>query len=80
MKKWIMSLMLLAAGVISLAGCGNVDNHPLLSSPVDNYPERMHRHRQIVDLSARQMVEDFDKLFLMERSSRLMYWHAQYGY
>ena len=87
MKKFLLALtfallssaLLVSSSMGVLAGCGHIDNSPFLSSPVDSWPERQHRHKQIVDLGMRQSNEDIDKILLLDRSSRLMYWHAQYG-
>ena len=83
MKTLVFALVVCIVGSV-LSGCTSCntfgDNSALVSSPVDNCPERTHRHSNIADLQTRMLVEDWDKLWLLDRSTKLTYWHAFYGY
>jgi len=62
----IFVVLLFAAG---LCGCGMVNS----------YPERERRYVNIVDYQARQVVDDWDYMWLMERPSYLTIWPVRRG-
>ena len=67
MKRLLVVLALLVASL--LAGCA-----PGL---VHTGAERERRHRNIVALEARQMNDDWDSFWLMDKPSRMTYWHLR---
>ncbi len=64
--RTLLVLLVLLAG-FCLAGCGLVDT----------YAEREHRYNTIIELNARQMVDDWDYFWFAERPSSLTYWYLQ---
>ena len=67
MKKLLILLTLCVANL--LAGCGMVDT----------YAERNRRIRHINQLQARMIVDDWDVIWLQDRSANMTYWHPRIG-
>lgn len=63
-------LAILVAGLLGVAvtGCNGV---------VKNYDERMNTYGQALDMDLRQMVDDWDKVWLADRQYRLTRWHTR---
>jgi len=66
--KILCALSLMLLGMV-FGGCGLVDS----------YPERERRIAHLTDLQTRMMVDDFDYLILLERSSMLSEYHPHVG-
>lgn len=66
------SLLLLSCLLLGaiLAGCTGM---------VDSSSERYRRYEQIEDINRRQLVDDWDYLWLNEKNSRLTQWHPRVG-
>lgn len=69
MKKVAMALVLLVGTLVT--GC---------STLVETAPERSGRIAMQNKFQMKMAVEDWDYLWLMERSSRLTQWHPTVGY
>ena len=67
MKRLLILLALLVATVMS--GCG--------PGMVHSAAERKRRHRNIATLEARQINDDWDTFWMVDRPSRLTYWHLR---
>ena len=67
--KTFLLLLVLCLGAF-LAGCGLVTSEE----------EHNQQIKGITDLQARQMVDDWDYIWLYERNSRMTYWHPRLGY
>ena len=67
MKRLLMLLALLVGSF--LAGCG-----PGL---VDTSAEREHRIRTNMSLEARQLNDDWDMFWMVDKPSRMTYWHLR---
>jgi hypothetical protein len=66
MKKF--ALVALYAGMALLAGCTGV---------VKSYDERMDTYGQVMDMDTRQLVDDWDKIWLADRQYRLTRWQTR---
>lgn len=67
MKSLFVLIVLCVA--VWLGGCG-----PGLA---DTEHQRKLRHKHIADVGSRQFVDDWDHFWLMDRPSRLTYWHVR---
>lgn len=67
MRKWAL-LGLIAGAFIASAGCNGV---------VKNYDERMNIYGQVLDMDTRQLVDDWDRLWLADRQYRLTRWQLR---
>ena len=67
MKRLLILLALLVATFVS--GCG--------PGMVHSASERKRRHRNIAELEARQINDDWDAFWMVDRPSRLTYWHLR---
>ncbi len=83
MKKLLVILILFS--VMVMAGCTMLnrtkDHLSLLDRPtlVDSGEERDFRIGQIDDFHGRMLIDDWDSLWLRDRSSNLSYWTARVG-
>lgn len=71
------ALILLALGVAligTMCGCG------VCPGVMDTAQERNQRIVQESDLQMRMIVDDFDRLMLLDKSSRLMPWYSRVGF
>lgn len=68
MKKFLLVLVVLAAAFF--AGC----------TPTETFQERNRRICEITDINLRMAVEDWDHIWLYDRSSQLSQWHPHVGY
>ena len=68
MKKLLILLFVCLANL--LVGCEGM---------VDTYPERKLRYKQINDLQTRMLVDDWDYVWLYNRSSNMTFWHPRTG-
>ena len=66
MRKWI--LLGLLAGLAAAAGCATVTK-----TPSDNAANM----RSIVELDMREMADDWNTMWLMDRQDRLTKWHTR---
>jgi len=66
MKKLILLLVALAA---MLSGCGLVDTQA----------DRHRRFRQMSNLHARMIVDEWDYIWLCDHSSNMTQWHPRVG-
>ena len=71
MKKCLMLLVLcgMLAGMMMTAGC----------TSAESFDEHARRLWLTTDLQARNMVEDWDYIWLNDHSSRLSDWHMDIG-
>ncbi len=67
MKKLLILSVLVAC--ICMSGC----------SMTETTGERFQRYGNIVDIQSRQMTEDWDYFWLMDRPSNLSPWHVRTG-
>ena len=67
MKKLCVMLLLTVCLCGLFVGCGTLD------SP----SERYNRYGRISRTNARQLVDDWDYFWLMDRSSRMTEWHPR---
>ncbi|MHC4981678.1 MAG: hypothetical protein ACYTF6_00730 [Planctomycetota bacterium] len=72
MKKALLLLVVAAFIMSFVSGC---QGHGV----VDTYQDRMLRYRQINDLQARMLVDDWDYLWLYERNTFLSEWYPRVG-
>ncbi len=68
MKKLLIGTVI-GLGLL-LGGCGMVDTAQ----------ERWYRTKHIYELQARMLVDDWDKFWMHERSSRLTQWQTTIGH
>jgi hypothetical protein len=68
MKKYLLLLILLAGTFV--VGC----------TPTESASERNRRIAGITNMNMRMAVEDWDHIWLYERSSQLTEWHPHVGY
>ena len=68
MKKLLIVLVLLLGG--AMIGCDGM---------IQTSRERQLRNKQIRDVQYRQLVDDWDTLWLYEHNSRLTEWHPRVG-
>ena len=68
MKRLLVLLGLLV--VTFMSGCVG-------PGMVHSSAERKRRHRNIAALEARQINDDWDTFWLVDRPSRLTYWHLR---
>jgi outer membrane lipoprotein-sorting protein len=68
MKK--LALLLIVVVGLFVVGC----------TPTETAAQRNRRIAGITDINARMMVEDWDHIWLYERSSSLTEWHPHVGY
>jgi len=66
MKKFLGLLIVLAG--LFLTGCGLTNK---------SYAQRERRYRNITDLQARMIVDDFDTFWLADRPTYLTYWYVR---
>jgi len=69
MKKAAIALVLIVSSLF--VGCNSL---------VETWPERKGRYNQQFDLQMKMVVEDWDYIWLTERSSRLTQWHPYQGW
>lgn len=74
MKELLVILIL--CSVMLTAGCGT-GGHPTL---VDSSLEREFRIVQMDNFHNRMFIDDWDSIWLRERSSMLTYWTPHVGY
>ncbi|MFW6133484.1 MAG: hypothetical protein ACOC8F_06265 [Planctomycetota bacterium] len=70
MKKIALLLILTVCVSVCLTGCGVNDTHS----------ERWKRYQRINEDYAQQAVDDWDHLWLYDRSSRLSEWYPRVAY
>jgi len=72
MKKFLMLLVLsgLMVGAMSVAGC----------TTGESFDEHARRLWLTTDLQARQVVEDWDYIWLYDRNNRANRWDNRIGY
>lgn len=79
MKKILLTLTLLAAGFLGGCCC----RFPAVTSPcptvTETASERHRRYERINDIQARQLIEDWDYLWLYEKPSYLSPWYIRDG-
>lgn len=63
MKRLIVLLVLLGA---VLSGCGMVST----------YEQRERRYRNLLDISSRQIVDDWDSFWFADKPSRMAYYYV----
>lgn len=63
-----LALLGLLAGIVALCGCEGV---------VKNFDERMNQYGQTLDMDTRQLVDDWDYLWLADRQYRMTRWHTR---
>jgi len=68
MKRLLILLVVCLANL--LAGCSGV---------VDTYAERKLRYKHTNDFQTRMIVDDWDYVWLYDRSSNMTYWHPRAG-
>ena len=68
MKRLLILLALVVATFMS--GCTG-------PGMVHSGPERRRRHRNIMALEARQINDDWDTFWMLDKPSRLTYWHLR---
>ncbi|UCD27928.1 MAG: hypothetical protein JSV03_12605 [Planctomycetota bacterium] len=68
MKRWVI-LVLLTGLFISLSGCSG--------GMADTRQERKHRIERIFESDMKQIVDDWDTIWLNDRSSRLTWWATE---
>ena len=71
MKPLLILLVLCLAAASILAGCSGV---------VDTYDDRVRRYKQINNFQTRMIVDDWDYIWLYERSSNLSEWNPRIGH
>jgi len=71
MKQLLVLLVLCLAVASILAGCNGV---------VDTYDDRVRRYKQINNFQTRMIVDDWDYIWLYERSSNLSEWNPRIGH
>lgn len=70
MKKFLLSLVLFTGLLVGLTGCTVVET-----------PEEHSRRLGVqLEIQMREIVEDFDYVWLFERESRLTMWHPRVGF
>ena len=67
MKRLLILLALVLA--MFLSGCG--------PGMVDSAPQRKRRIRNIVALEFRQLNDDWDSFWMLDKPSRMTYWHLR---
>ena len=67
MKRLLILLALLVATFMS--GCA--------AGMVDTASQRRRRHRNIAALEARQINDDWDSFWMLDKPSRMTYWHLR---
>lgn len=70
MKKLLILLVIMMAGSFLFSGCSGL---------TDSRAERSRRIQQITELQMKMLVDDWDYLWLYERSTRNTQWHTWVG-
>lgn len=70
MKKFMIMLVVLVAGSILMSGCATL---------VDSPAEQRALARNVPNIQSKQFVDDWNYLWLYERSSSLSEWHPYVG-
>jgi len=65
----ICVLFTLLIGLLALVGCGH--------GVVRTWPERKNVYRQTTDMDLRQLQDDWDTLWLLDRQYRLTRWQMR---
>lgn len=75
MKCWLLVAALFTGAL--LAGCGGPRAFPTDRCPgvIDSSTDRVIRTSMIDDVQDRQIVDDWDYIWLYDHESRLTYWH-----
>ena len=68
MKTFLLLLVLVAGWMV--VGC----------TPTETWDERNHRINQVVDMNLREMNEDWDRVWLMERNEKDNQWSPHVGF
>jgi hypothetical protein len=68
MKTFLLLLALLAGSMV--VGC----------TPTETVDERNHRINTVMEMNLREMNEDFDRIWLLERNERDNQWNPHVGY
>ena len=68
MKKFLLLLVLLAGGMV--VGC----------TPTETWGERNQRINRVCEMNLREMNEDFDRIWLLERNENDNQWNPHVGY
>lgn len=63
-----LALLGLLAGVALLAGCNGV---------VKTYDDRKNQYSRTLDYDLRQLVDDWDAIWLADRQYRMTPWHTR---
>jgi len=69
MKKFLIAVVLMALLSCTIGGCTSAEN------PLQRV-QRLHLQKEV---QCRQLVEDFDTFWHLDRASRLTKWHGQTG-
>lgn len=67
MRKWMLCAIL-AAGLAVSIGCDGV---------VKTWEDRKYVYEHVTDLDMRQIADDWDKIWLVDRQYRLTRWHVR---
>lgn len=68
MRKWLLLSFLAAGGLAVLAGCATV---------AQTADENVATRRQIEELGYRQVADDWNLIWVMDRQSRLSRWNSR---
>ena len=83
MAKSMVLVLLLVIGGMLLGGCaygsGTFPEWKRLPGLVDDGPTRLARTGMIDDIQDRQMIDDWDYIWLYDRNNRLSEWHVEAG-
>lgn len=66
----ICVLFTVLIGLLVLVGCGS-------PGVVKTWPERKNTYRQVYDMDMRQLMDDWDTLWLADRQYRLTHWQTR---
>jgi len=67
MRKFLLLGMLI--GLSGVVGCGN--------GVANTHAERMNTYRETMDMDMRQLVDDWDMIWLADRQYRLTRWQTR---
>ena len=68
MKKFFLLLVLMAGSMV--VGC----------TPTETVAERNHRINRVMEMDLREMNEDWDRIWLLERNEGDNQWNPHVGY